>query len=81
MVDKDKEIIELEYERNDIQYSINILNAAVKTMDNRKSSLKNLTELWVKNYYSYPEVRRSSIDEKQDALRHGLNSKNNNNEE
>ncbi len=76
MVDKDKEVVSLEYEKNQKEFDVNTLAGAEKSMDNRRSALKNLTELYNKNYYSYPEAsRRSKIDDKLDRQRAMLNEK------
>jgi len=50
------------------------LEAGVKALDHRKSELDNLTQLWIKSYYSRPDGGKGSVgDDVSNEIRKNLN--------
>lgn len=78
LVDDDEAVQDLENEIIEAKHIRDKLQSAVNALEHRKKMLDNLCSLWVHGYYSEPKATRrprSSVDDKDDAARAGLNKK------
>lgn len=72
LTEKDRVVNEAVMNYLDAQYVVNRIEADVDAMQHRRSSLKNLTMLWVGGYYSGPE---STKEDERSGVSEGLRNK------
>lgn len=52
------------------RHRVNILKAAVKTIDHRKTALENLVDLRLADYFSEPRVRKTNREAEHERSKH-----------
>jgi hypothetical protein len=75
MIESDDEVKKAEQNVIDLTHKADKASNKVTALEHRKSELNNLTQLWVKRYYSESEGKRTVTDEKADDARKQLNKK------
>jgi hypothetical protein len=76
MIKTNKEINNLAQEFNEARKALNLLSAAVVSLEHRKSMLENLRHLFIAGYYSRAgdgTPKQSGSDQAEDTMRTGLN--------
>ena len=54
---------EAQNELIEVNYKLNVYNAAVKMITDRKAALQNAVDLWSRGYFSVPNLPRPNIEE------------------
>lgn len=62
MVAGSQDVIDLEEELVGAIKEVNLWSSKVKAIDDRRSQMKNLTQLWIGGYYSIPGQSEDDID-------------------
>lgn len=65
-INDNKEYRELMHRYLELKYEADLMAAAVKAMEHKKTSLENLTKLWIGSYYSTPKQTNDSEEMKGD---------------
>lgn len=61
LIETDNKVLIVKEELVKAQEKVYHLEAAVTALDDRRSELKNLTQLWIAGYYSVPGIRQNDI--------------------
>lgn len=60
LVEADKDVIKIKEAEQKAKEKVYFIESAVSALDDRRSEIKNLTQLWIAGYYSVPGVSQDN---------------------